>query len=130
MNDSPPTKSFRVATLLNFFLPGAGQFYLGQRWLGALLAVAFSICFVAALGIFLVGISEYFKLAVDENILAGDHLERIGQAWHPRWLLGLMFAGIAIYVGSLAGLYSTQRSCAPEPGSRPEPPSLPTQTKA
>ena len=96
--------SLRTAGLLNLLLPGAGQFYLGQRLFGAILVVLFLGCFAAALGIFLVGFGQYLKLALDGNILEGDRLERIGHVLHPRWLIGLAISGAMIYLASFIGL--------------------------
>ena len=91
-----PAKSLRTAGLLNLLLPGAGQVYLGQRLLGVILLSLFLGCFIAALGIFLVGFGQYLKLALDGNILEGDRLERIGQVLHPRWLIGLAAVGAVV----------------------------------
>ena len=63
-----PAKSLRTAGLLNLFLPGAGQFYLGQRLFGIILLVLFLGCFIAVLSLFLVGFGQYFTLALDGNI--------------------------------------------------------------
>ena len=113
-----PAKSLRTAGLLNLLLPGAGQLYLGQRLFGAILLVLFIGCFIAALGIFLVGFGQYLKLALDGNILEGDRLERIGQVLHPRWLIGLAIAGAAVYLASLVGLTFAPRGNTPdEPGN-------------
>ena len=104
-----PVKSLRTAGLLNLLLPGAGQFYLGQRLLGAILLVLFLGCFAVALGIFLFGFGQYLKLALDGNILEGDRLERIGQVLHPRWLIGLAISGAIIYLASFIGLSFASR---------------------
>jgi len=101
-------KRLHTAVLLNLFLPGAGQFYLGQRLCGAILAVLFLSCFAAALGTFVISFGQYLKLALDGNILEGDRLEQIGQALHPRRLIGLAISGAIIYLASFIGL-----SCAP-----------------
>ena len=87
MNTPPkvkPAKSLRTAGLLNLLLPGAGQFYLGQRLLGVILLVSFLGCFAAALGIFLTGFGQYLELALDGNILQGDRLEQIGKVYNLR----------------------------------------------
>jgi TM2 domain-containing membrane protein YozV len=121
--ETPPkvklVKSLRTAGLLNLFLPGAGQFYLGQRVFGVILLVLFLGCFIAVLGIFLVGFGQYLKLALDGNILEGDRLERIGQVLHPRWLIGLAVFGAIIYLASFIGLSFARRLTAWEnPGDR------------
>lgn len=107
-----PERNLRTAGLLNLFLPGAGQFYLGQRLFGVILLVLFLACFAAALGIFLSGFGQYLKLSLDGNILEGDHLERIGQALHPRWLIGLTIFGGMIYLASFIGLSFAPRVAA------------------
>jgi TM2 domain-containing membrane protein YozV len=116
--EAPPkikrSKSLRTAGLLNLFLPGAGQFYLGQRTFGVLLLVLFLGCFGAALGIFLIGFGGYLNLALDGNILEGDRLERIGQVLHPRWLIGLAISGATIYLASFIGLSFAPRDTARE----------------
>ncbi len=107
----PPTapKNFRRAFALNFFLPGAGQIYLGQRMMGALLAGVFLVCLCASLAIFVIGYASYLNVTLSGNILEGNRLEQLGEVFHPRWLLGLMSAGIACYFVGLAGLVITRR---------------------
>ena len=51
----PSPKNLRMATALNVFLPGAGLLYLGERRAGSVLAGLFLACFLAVMGIFLVG---------------------------------------------------------------------------
>ena len=114
-----PARNLRTAGLLNLFLPGAGQFYLGQRLFGMVLLVLFIGCFAGAVGIFLVGFGNYLTLALDGNILEGDRLEQIGKALHPRWLIGLAISGAAIYLASFIGLSFAPRASAREnPGDR------------
>lgn len=105
----PPDKSRRTANVLNVFLPGAGLFYLGRRKIGAILASAFLTCLFLALVIFLAGYVRYFSLTLSGDILAGDRLEQIGRAFHPRWLVGLAIAGLAIHVTSMLLLWLDQR---------------------
>ena len=107
----PPTarKNFRRAFALNFFLPGAGQIYLGQRTMGALLAGVFLVCLCASLAIFVIGYANYLNVTLSGNILEGNQLEQLGEVFHPRWLLGLMSAGIACYFVGLAGLAIARR---------------------
>ena len=121
--EAPPkikrAKSLRTAGLLNLFLPGAGQFYLGQRIFGIVLLVLFLGCFSIALVVFLIGFGGYLNLALDGNILEGDRLERIGQVLHPRWLIGLAISGAIIYLASFVGLSFAPRAPAREnPGDR------------
>jgi len=107
----PPTapKNFRRAFALNFFLPGAGQIYLGQRMAGGLLAGVFLVCLCASLAIFVIGYANYLNVTMGGNILEGNRLEQLGDVFHPRWLLGLMGAGIACYLLGMAGLAITRR---------------------
>ncbi len=105
-----PPKNVRSATFYNLILPGAGQFYLGQRVMGVILAVTFLGCFIAVMTIFLMGFSQYMKLVLGGNILEGDRLERIAQVFHPFWLVALMAAGVLIYIVSLVALAFSKKS--------------------
>ena len=97
-----PAKNLRAAGALNFFLPGAGLFYLGRRVAGAILAGTFLTCFVALLGIFLVGYARYLSIAMSDDLLQGNKLEEAGAAFPRDWLLGLALAGGVIYLVSAA----------------------------
>ena len=111
-----PTKSFRLAATLNLFLPGSGLFYLGHRLVGALLAVAFLLCLLASLAIFLIGYAQYLTLALDAQILEGDKLEKMSALFRPGWLVGLLIAGVVIYLISLVFLsWARRRSRAGAP---------------
>src|SRR5438093_11725061 len=96
----PSKKNLQLATALNAFLPGAGLFYLGQRVVGLVLAVAFLFCFVALVGVFLVSYAHYLALATDGNPLEGNKLEEAGAAFHGNWLVGLAVAGVGLYAWS------------------------------
>ncbi len=91
--------------MLNLFLPGAGQFYLGQRKTGVLLAAAFLACLFSILVVFVTGYARYFSLTLSGNILEGDRLEQIAKAFHPRWLVALAIAGVVILIISLLLLW-------------------------
>jgi len=106
---APAARNFRLAATLNLFLPGIGLFYLGQRLAGALLAGAFLTCLGASLVIFLTGYVNYLNLALSGQILEGDRLERVSGVFHPRWLVGLLVAGVVIYAVSMAGLVMVRR---------------------
>ena len=117
MEKPPPIaspKSLRVATLLNLMLPGAGQFYFGQRRQGCILAGLFLLCFVGGLGLFLIGFAEYFKVTTGGKILEGDNLEQLGDVFHVRWLVGFMAGGVLVYAWSVIGLYVDRRSAMKE----------------
>ena len=100
----PKAKSLRFAVTLNFILPGAGQFYLGQRIFGGALALAFLICFVAMMAIFLRGYAEYMRTITSGDIFQSDVLEQLGNMFHARWLLGLLVASIVVFIIAMAGL--------------------------
>ena len=94
-----------MASAINFFLPGAGLFWLGHRLAGICLSGAFLSCFLAIMVIFLVGYSRYLSIALSENLLEGNNLEQAGAAFHLGWLLGLAGVGLIIY-GISAVLFS------------------------
>ena len=89
-----------MATMLNVFLPGAGLVYLGERRAGSVLAGLFLACFLAVMGIFLVGYIRYLTLALDPQILEGNKLEEAGARFHPSWLIALALAGGVVYLVS------------------------------
>jgi TM2 domain-containing membrane protein YozV len=102
--NQPKPKSLRFAVTLNFVLPGAGQFYLGQRVFGGVLALAFLICFAAMMAIFLRGYVEYMRATTSGDIFQSDVLEQLGNVFHVRWLLGLLVGSIVVFIISMAGL--------------------------
>lgn len=106
--DAPPKqqkpKSLRVAVTLNLLLPGAGQFYLRQRIFGSALMLAFLACFLAMIAIFMRGYVEYLQTITSGDILQSDILERLGDVFHVRWLIGLLIASIVIFAASMIGL--------------------------
>jgi hypothetical protein len=53
--------------------------------------------------LFLVGYVQYLQLALSDDLLKGDKLERIGNVFPRGWLVGLAAAGVFIYAIS-AGL--------------------------
>ena len=114
--DTPPKlqkrKSLRFAATLNFVVPGAGQFYLGQRVFGGILAVTFLTCFVAMIALFLRGYGEYIQAVTGGDIFQSDVLERLGTVFHVRWLIGLLVASIVIFVVSMVGLAVASKSAS------------------
>ena len=94
---------------MNFILPGAGQFYLGQRVFGGVLASAFLICFVAMMTIFLRSYAEYMRIATSGDIFESNTLEQLGNVFHVRWLLGLLAASIVVFIIAMAGLAVTPK---------------------
>jgi hypothetical protein len=93
-------KSLKFAGALNMFLPGAGLIYLGRPVAGLILAAAFLICFIAMLALFLAGYSRYLSIAMSDDLMRGDNLERAGDSFHQPWLVALAIAGGIIYLVS------------------------------
>ncbi len=110
-----PGKNLRLAGALNIFLPGAGLFYLGRRRIGATLALAFLVCFLAELGIFVVSYGRYLSLAMGDDLLKNDNLERIGDVFPRAWLIGFAGAGVVVYLISMVLLTVAKRKSAPPP---------------
>ncbi|MHB8524444.1 MAG: hypothetical protein ACYDH9_27310 [Limisphaerales bacterium] len=115
----PRTRNLRAAIMLNLFLPGAGQLFLGQRLLGGVLMALFLVCFAGVLVIFLVDYTRYLRLAMDGNILQGNRLEEIGRAFHLRWLWGLLAVGLAVYLGALVPLSARPKNKAAASDAKP-----------
>ena len=93
-----PGKNLKLAGALNMFLPGAGLFYLGRRVSGAVLAAAFLGCFLALITLFIVGYSHYLSVAMSDDLMRGDNLERAGDSFHQPCLIALAIAGGVIYL--------------------------------
>ena len=85
---------------LNLFLPGAGQFYLGQPVAGSVYAFGFIACFVASLVIFLRDYGGYIQMSTGGDIFETGNLERLTNSFHTGWLGGLQVVAIAIYLAS------------------------------
>lgn len=100
-----PAKSLRLAMALNFALPGAGQWYLGQRWLGGLLAVIFAVCLVLGMKFLLGGMSLYFRVASDGRILEPGVLEQLATAFHLPGLITATVASVILQIVSIALLW-------------------------
>ncbi len=97
---SPRPRSRRVAMTLNLFLPGAGQFYLGQPVAGSVYAFGFIACFVTSIVIFLRGYGGYIQMSTGGDIFESDNLERLTHSFHTGWLGGLQVVAIVIYIAS------------------------------
>src|SRR5580704_6399413 len=65
----PRPKTMKMAMFLNLIVPGAGQFYLGQRLAGAVYTLTFLASFAAAFGIFVHGYFSYLNLSTSGDIL-------------------------------------------------------------
>lgn len=104
MASSPPplpgATNLRAATGLNYFLPGAGFFLVGQPRTGALFAGAFLGCFVTVLALFLVGYARYMSLALNSDLLNEGELEKVGAAIPRAWIIGFVLVGVVIQVVS------------------------------
>ena len=96
----------RRAALLNFLLPGAGQWLIGQRKLGVALMSLFFAAFAAALAVFLAGMNAWFALAASPNILEGDNLENLSGAFHLPWLVVLSLVAVLDFAVSLLLLWA------------------------
>jgi len=105
----PKPKNWRWAATLNLFLPGAGLFYLGRRKLGAALALAFLVCLIAALGIFLTGYVHYLNVALGSDLMQEGQLEQLNDFFHERWLVGLLVAGAALQMISMLAMSWTRK---------------------
>ena len=109
---SPPLvrpKSRRWAATLNLILPGAGLFYLGRRRAGGILAALFLVCLAAALGIFLVGYAHYLNVVLGGDLMKEGELEQLADTFHKRWLISLLFVGVALEIISMLLLSRVQR---------------------
>jgi len=93
-------KSMKVAMFLNLIVPGAGQFYLGQRLAGAVYAFAFLASFIATLIIFVHGYFNYLSLSTSGDILDSGNLEAISHAFPAGIISALSAIGVVVYVAS------------------------------
>ena len=114
MSNPPPLpvarKSLRLAGTLNVFLPGAGLFYLGRRRSGTVLATAFLLCFLAELGIFVVSYGRYLSLAMSDDLMKGDNLERVGTVFPRAWLVSFAGGGMFVYLCSMVLFSAAKRN--------------------
>jgi hypothetical protein len=105
-NDTLPSpakrrpKTMKLAMFLNLIVPGAGQFYLGQRLAGAIYALAFLASFAAALSIFVHGYYNYLSLTTSGDVLDPGNLEQISHAFPAGIISALSAIGIVIYLAS------------------------------
>jgi hypothetical protein len=90
----------KVAMFLNLMVPGAGQFYLGQRLAGAVYALTFLACFATMLGIFLHGYYDYLRLSTSGDIMESNTLEQLAHAFPTGIISALSAVGIVIYLAS------------------------------
>ena len=97
---TPRPKTMKVAMFLNLIVPGAGQFYLGQRLAGAVYALAFLASFIALLVIFVHGYFNYLSLSTSGDILDSGNLEQVAHAFPAGIISALSAAGVVIYLAS------------------------------
>jgi TM2 domain-containing membrane protein YozV len=112
-SDAPPAPTSRPRTLrfamtLNLFVPGAGQFYLGQRIAGVLYAGGFCACLGAMLVLFVRAYSQYLQLATNGDILESGTLESMARAFQVGPLVVLSVIGTLIYIASAIHLAVTR----------------------
>jgi hypothetical protein len=100
---------------LNLFVPGAGQFYLGQRISGSLYAGGFCACLVAMLVLFVRAYSQYMQLATNGDILESGNLEAMARAFQVGPLATLSVIGTLIYIASAIHLVVTRNRQRPSP---------------
>ncbi len=112
---TPRPRTLRFAMTLNLFVPGAGQFYLGQRLSGSLYAGGFCACLVATLVLFVRAYSQYLQLATNGDILESGNLEAMARAFHVGPLATLSVIGTLIYVVSAIHLVVTRIRQHPSP---------------
>ena len=104
----PRPRTMRVAVFLNLIVPGAGQFYLGQRIAGAVYALSFLTCFAAMLTIFLHGYFNYLRLSTSGDIMESNTLEQLAHAFPAGIIAGLSIAGIVIHLASAIHLAASR----------------------
>jgi len=102
-------RTMRFAMALNMFLPGAGQFYLGQPMAGSLYAFGFLACLGTMLAIFFRAYASYFQLSTSGDILDAGNLEQMANAFPLRLLVGLSVVGVGIYLASTIHLATSRR---------------------
>ena|SRR5437868_1943510 len=112
-----PPKNFRLAATMNLFLPGAGLVYIGNRRSGIILASAFLVCFAAELGLFLVSYGRYLSMAMSDDLMKNDNLEKIEVVFPRAWLVGFALGGVLIYLVSMALFTVAKRKLAAAAGT-------------
>ena len=105
----------KVAMFLNLIVPGAGQFYLGQRLAGAAYALAFLGCFAAALIVFVHGYFNYLNLTTSGDILDSGNLEQVAHAFPAGIISALSAIGVVIYLASTIHLAMSRIRTAKQP---------------
>ena len=99
----------KIAMFLNLMVPGAGQFYLGQRLIGGAYALAFLASFLATIIIFVHGYFKYLSLSTGGDILDGTNLEQVAKAFPTGIISTLSAIGMVIYLASTIHLAVSRR---------------------
>jgi|SRR5579871_4134131 len=99
-SSSPRARSLRFAMMLNMLLPGAGQFYLGQLFMGTVYGLGFLASMGTMLVIFIRAYSSYLQLSTGGDIMEGTNLEQLAHSFPVGMLIALSVVGIAIYLVS------------------------------
>jgi TM2 domain-containing membrane protein YozV len=97
-------KSPQRALVLNLVIPGAGQFYLGQRVLGGALIVSTLICFGGLILQLVMGCIEFVRRITEGAPGADDVWIQMLEAFPCRSLLLLLAVLIGLYLLSIAVL--------------------------
>ena len=108
-------KSLRFAVLLTLFLPGAGQFYLGQIGIGLVYAGSFLACFAGMLVIFFRAYTHYLAISSSSDILGADQLEEIARIFNIPALITLSSLSAVIFLialGHVVGTWWRRKSMA------------------
>ena len=107
------TKSQRMASTLNLFLPGAGQIYLGEPAMGSLFALSFLACFTAAVILFVRAYWEYMQTVSGSDILEAGNLEKLSNVFPGPTLVVLTIVAVVIYIASAIHLSRLRRRDPP-----------------
>ena len=93
---------------LNLIVPGAGQFYFGQRLAGGLYALTFLGSFIVLLGIFIRGYFNYLRLSTSIDIMEFNTIEQLAHVFPAGRISALSIIGIVIYLASTIHLAATR----------------------
>jgi hypothetical protein len=118
LNEPPkltPPKSRRIAVALNLAIPGAGQIYFGQSFLGAIIIVVFLVSLVVGVKCLLGGMGLYFSVAADGRLLEPGVLEELAVQFHLPWLIASLVVGIVAQIAAVALLYLFRPRSAQNP---------------
>ena len=104
-----PAKSRRIAAGLNCAIPGAGQYYLGQKVLGVVFMLVWLGILIIAVRLLVGGIGFYFSVAGNEHILDPGVLEQLAVKFHLSQLLAAIVGYFVVKGLSIALLYFPRR---------------------